>query len=106
MENALIAQQVASMTSVQKVAALLILLGPQTAAEVLKNITDNDLLEKIALEIASLNKVPITSLVSIFEEFRTLFQANSYLACHCPLQMYRSSIRVSFRHPSPRPFSP
>ena len=74
------AQQIESMTSIQKLAALLILLGPQTAAEVLKNITDTDLLEKIALEIASLNKVPITSLVSIFEEFRSLFQANSYLA--------------------------
>ena len=80
MDNALMAQQIESMTSIQKVAALLILLGPQTAAEVLKNITDTDLLEKIALEIASLNKVPITSLVSIFEEFRSLFQANSYLA--------------------------
>ncbi|MBR2526244.1 flagellar motor switch protein FliG [bacterium] len=80
MENAILTQQILSMNSTQKVAALLILLGPQTAAEVLKNITDNDLLEKIALEIASLNKVPIKSLVGILEEFRSLFQANSYLA--------------------------
>ena len=80
MDNALLSQQILSMNSTQKVAALLILLGPATAAEVLKNITDNDLLEKIALEIASLNKVPMTSLVGILEEFRSLFQANSYLA--------------------------
>ncbi len=81
MDNALLTQQqILSMNSIQKVAALLILLGPQTAAEVLRNITDNDLLEKIALEIASLNKVPMTSLVGILDEFRSLFQANSYLA--------------------------
>ena len=80
MDNALLSQQVLAMNSTQKVAALLILLGPATASEVLKNITDNDLLEKIALEIASLNKVPMTALVGILEEFRSLFQANSYLA--------------------------
>ena len=42
----------ATMTSTQKVAALLILLGPTTASEVLKNISDEDLLEQITLEIA------------------------------------------------------
>ena len=81
MENApTLTHQIIAMNSIQKVAALLILLGPATASEVLKNITDNDLLEKIALEIASLNKVPVESLVGILEEFRGLFQANSYLA--------------------------
>ncbi len=73
--NTLLTQQnIVAMNSTQKVAALLILLGPVTAAEVLKNITDNDLLEQIALEIASLNKVPVESLVGILEEFRSLFQ--------------------------------
>lgn len=73
-------QQIIAMNSTQKVAALLILLGPTTASEVLKNITDNDLLEQIALEIASLNKVPMESLIGILEEFRALFQASNYLA--------------------------
>ena len=42
--NTLLTQQnIVAMNSTQKVAALLILLGPVTAAEVLKNITDNDL---------------------------------------------------------------
>lgn len=72
--------EVSNMNAIQKVAALLILLGPETASEVLKNIKDNDLLERIALEIASLNKVPISVLGRILEEFRTLFQASSYLA--------------------------
>ena len=80
MNNALQTQQIMSMNSTQKVAALLILLGPATASEVLKNVTDNDLLEKIALEIASLNKVPLSALVSILEEFSNIFKANSYLA--------------------------
>ena len=73
-------ENISAMSPTQKVAALLILLGPATASEVLKNISDNDLLEQIALEIASLNKVPMEALVGILEEFIGLFQASSYLA--------------------------
>ena len=71
---------VSSMNPTQKVAALLILMGPETASEVLKNVQDNDLLEQIALEIASLNKVPMNMLAVILDEFRILFQASSYIA--------------------------
>ena len=66
-------ENISAMSPTQKVAALLILLGPATASEVLKNISDNDLLEQIALEIASLNKVPMEALVGILEEFIGLF---------------------------------
>ena len=69
-----------TMTSTQKVAALLILLGPTTASEVLKNISDEELLEQITLEIASLNKVPSDILSDILDEFRALFQASTYLS--------------------------
>lgn len=69
-----------SMTATQKVAALLIVLGPATASEVLKNITDDDLLEQITLDIASLNKVSTEILNSILDEFKTLFQASNYLS--------------------------
>lgn len=69
-----------NMTTTQKVAALLIVLGPSTAAEVLKNIGDDDLLEQITLDIASLNKVPTEILNGILEEFKTLFQASSFLS--------------------------
>lgn len=71
---------IATMTSTQKVAALLILLGPTTASEVLKNISDEDLLEQITLEIASLKKVPSDILTDILEEFKALFQASTYLS--------------------------
>lgn len=72
--------EVHSMTATQKVAALLIVLGPATASEVLKNITDDDLLEQITLDIASLNKVPTELLNSILEEFKAIFQASNYLS--------------------------
>lgn len=72
--------EVHSMTATQKVAALLIVLGPATASEVLRNITDDDLLEQITLDIASLNKVPNEILNSILEEFKAIFQASNYLS--------------------------
>ncbi|HNW25732.1 MAG TPA: flagellar motor switch protein FliG [Candidatus Gastranaerophilaceae bacterium] len=72
--------QIQSMTPTQKVAALLIVLGPATASEVLKNITDDDLLEQITLDIASLNKVPTEILTGILEEFKAIFQASNYIS--------------------------
>jgi len=69
-----------SMNNIQKVAALLIVLGPNTASEILKNIQDDDLIEHITREIASLNKVPPEALDEVLEEFYSLFQASSYLS--------------------------
>ena len=64
----------------QKVAALLIALGPNTASEILKNITDKDLLEQITLNIANLGKLPDETLGDVLEEFRVVFQAKNYVA--------------------------
>lgn len=72
--------QLHTMTTTQKVAALLIVMGPATASEVLKNMTDDDLLEQITLDIASLNKVPTELLQGILEEFKAIFQASNYLS--------------------------
>lgn len=69
-----------NMSATQKVAALLILLGPATASEVLKNIADDDLLEQVTLDIASLNKVPTEILQGILEEFKAIFQASNYIS--------------------------
>ncbi|MDD3593699.1 MAG: flagellar motor switch protein FliG [Candidatus Gastranaerophilales bacterium] len=69
-----------NMSNTQKVAALLIVLGPTTAAEILKNIQDDDLIEQITMDIASLNKVPPEALDEVLEEFYSLFQASSYLS--------------------------
>lgn len=72
--------QLQTMSTTQKVAALLIVLGPSTASEVLKNITDDDLLEQVTLDIASLTKVPTELLNGILEEFKAIFQASNYLS--------------------------
>ena len=72
--------QVEAMTHSQKVAALMIVLGPAAASEIMKNITDDDILEQITLDIAAMNKLPIETLEAIVEEFHTIFQANSMLA--------------------------
>lgn len=69
-----------NMTATQKVAALLIVLGPTTASEVLKNITDDELLEQVTLDIASLNKVSTEILNGILDEFKAIFQASNYLS--------------------------
>lgn len=69
-----------SMTATQKVAALLIVLGPATASEVLKNIKDEELLEQITLDIAGLSKVSSDVLNGILEEFRAIFEASNYLS--------------------------
>ncbi len=69
-----------SMTQRQKVAALLIALGPNTASEVLKHIKDDDILEQITFDIASLNKVPTEILNRVLEEFHSLFLASDYLS--------------------------
>jgi len=69
-----------SMTSTQKVAALLIALGPNTASEIMKNIGDEDLLEKLTLDIASLHKISSDILNQVLEEFHSLFLASDYLS--------------------------
>lgn len=67
------------MTQTQKVAALLIALGPTTSSEIMKNITDDEVLSQITLDIASLNKVPIEVLNDVLKEFYSLFLASDYL---------------------------
>ncbi|MCE3236603.1 MAG: flagellar motor switch protein FliG [Vampirovibrio sp.] len=68
------------MTNSQKVAALLIALGPKTASEIMKNIQDEMEVEHIALEIASLQRINPETLNAILAEFYSIFQASGYLA--------------------------
>ena len=64
----------------QKVAALLIALGPSTASEILKNIKDDDLLEQLTLDIANLGKVSDEDLNDVLSEFKAVFQAKNFVA--------------------------
>ena len=69
-----------SMSPTQKVAALMIALGPNTASEIMKNISDEDLLEKLTLDIATLHKISPEILNQVLEEFHSLFLASDYLS--------------------------
>lgn len=71
---------ISSMSNSQKVAALLIALGPKAASEIMKHISDESEVEHIALEIASLQKLSPEVLNEILAEFYTIFQASGYLA--------------------------
>ena len=64
----------------QKVAALLIALGPTTASEILKNIKDEDLLEQLTLDIANLGKVSDEDLNDVLNGFKAVFQAKNFVA--------------------------
>lgn len=68
------------MTNSQKVATLLIAMGPSTATEVLKNLPDEDLIEQITVDIASLSKIPKDILDEVLEEFYSYFQASNLIS--------------------------
>ena len=72
--------RIEQMTPTQKVAALLITLGPSAASEVMKNIEDDSALEQITIEIAGLSKLPQEIIEAVVDEFHTVFQASSMLA--------------------------
>lgn len=71
---------IAEMSSTQRVAALLIVLGPATATEVLKNIPDEELIEKITLDIAGMTKLSKEVLDEVVTQFHSLFQASNFLS--------------------------
>jgi flagellar motor switch protein FliG len=68
------------MTNTQKVAALLISLGPKAASEVMKNIDEETEIERIALEIASMRQLNEETMKEILNEFFLIFQASGYLS--------------------------
>lgn len=68
------------MSAVQKVAGLLITLGPSAASEIMKNIDDNNVLEQITLAIASLNRLSQETIETLIDEFYTIFQASSMIS--------------------------
>lgn len=72
--------QIKTMKQTQKVAALLILLGPSVSSEVMRNINDDEVLEQITLDIASMSKLPPEMLEEIVEEFHTLFKASDMVS--------------------------
>lgn len=68
------------MSKQQKVAALLIAVGPEKASQIMKSIPDEAEVESIAMEIASMNKVAPEVVNKIMEEFYSLFQATGHIS--------------------------
>jgi flagellar motor switch protein FliG len=67
------------MSNPQKLAVLLLCVGPKTASQVLKHFENEVDVEQVAYEISALKKVEKRELEAILNEFYMLFQANNYL---------------------------
>ncbi len=66
------------LTPTQKGALLLIALGIETAAQILKNLKESEV-EKLSIEIAKLENVPAEMLNEVIEEYYQMMIANQYI---------------------------
>ncbi|MBX5436047.1 MAG: flagellar motor switch protein FliG [Alicyclobacillaceae bacterium] len=67
------------MTGRQKAAVLLISLGPEVAAKVYQQLTQEEV-EQLTLEIANLRRVELEQREKVLQEFREIVQAKEYIA--------------------------
>jgi flagellar motor switch protein FliG len=68
-----------TLTGVQKTAVLLVQLGRERSAQVLKSLRENEV-EEVLAEIARMQGVPSTTVDAVFEEFSTLASARRHYA--------------------------
>lgn len=68
-----------NLTSMQRVAALLIVLGPEMASEILKYFEDEAEVERLALEVASMQRLSQDVFSEILQEFYAYFEASGYI---------------------------
>ncbi|MFZ5753989.1 MAG: flagellar motor switch protein FliG [Bacillota bacterium] len=67
------------LTGRQKAAILLISLGPEKSARVMKHLTEEEI-EQLTLEIANVRKIQGEQLDAVLEEFNQIFMASQYIA--------------------------
>jgi len=67
------------LTGRQKAAILLIGLGPERSAQVMKNLSDEEI-EQLTLEIANFRKISKEQREKVFDEFYQLYMASEYIA--------------------------
>ncbi|MDI3327174.1 MAG: flagellar motor switch protein FliG [Alicyclobacillaceae bacterium] len=72
-------QRPTQLTGKQKAAVLLITLGPETAAEVMKHLHDDEI-EQLTLEMANVHKVDWKYKDIVLEEFHQVYRAKEYIA--------------------------
>ncbi len=68
----------AEISSMKKVALILISFGVENASEILKNFNDKEI-EKISIEIAKMDNVTVEALSEVIEEFYQMMMANQYI---------------------------
>jgi len=68
----------AKLTNLQKVALLLIAFGADRASPILKELGEKDV-ERISIEIAKQQNVPVEDLSAVIDEFYELMMANQYM---------------------------
>lgn len=78
-QNKELADSVANLSPAEKVATLLVTLGPAAASNILKNIEDEGEVEFLAMQVAALKKVPTPILHTILNEFMVIFQASGFV---------------------------
>lgn len=67
-----------AISGARKAAILLTVLGEDSAATVFRNLNENDL-QQVADEVASLGTVPVELSLQVFEEYQRLTQAQDYI---------------------------
>jgi flagellar motor switch protein FliG len=72
-------QSIEELSYAQKVACLLISLGPGTATDIIKNIKDEAEVERLAFHIAAMDKVAPEVFTEVITEFYVLFEAQGFL---------------------------
>ncbi len=65
-------------TGIKKAAMLMVALGPEISSEIFKHLSDNEI-ERMTLEIASLNKLTPKMKADVLEEFYNLAMAKEYI---------------------------
>lgn len=74
----MVEKQEQQITSMQKAALVLIAMGTQNAASVMKNFSESEI-EKVTVEIARFKNIPAELLGNAIEEFYQMMQANQYI---------------------------
>ena len=71
-------EKVKKISQIQKAALVLIAMGTQNAADIMKNFTEHEI-EKVTIEIARLKDIPAEVLGEAIDEFYQMMQANQYI---------------------------
>jgi len=67
-----------NVSPIQKTALIMIAIGPDNAAQVMKNLSESEV-EKITVEIARMKDIPADIVTNVIEEYYQMMQANEFI---------------------------